>query len=72
MILVNNGNMSSIHSLNRLVGIGSSSQYLFGDFSTIFLTSTSVIDLNSESWVLNFGSSCQSIFGLPSPCQGSK
>ncbi len=57
MILVNNGNISSIHSLNRLVGIGSSSQYLFGDFSTIFLTSSSVSDLNSESWVLNFSSS---------------
>ncbi len=68
MIFVNNGNISLIHSLTRLVGIGSSSQYLIGDFSTIFLTSSSVIDLNSESWVLNLGSSCQTIWGLPSPC----
>ncbi len=66
MILVNNGNISSIHSLHILPGIGSNSQYLFGDF-TIFLTSSSQNDLNSESWVLNFGSSCQTILELPSP-----
>ncbi len=39
MNLVNNGNILSIHSLNRLVGIGSTSQFLFGDVSTIYLTS---------------------------------
>ncbi len=55
IICVSVGKKSSIYSLRIVVGIDSSSQYLFGDLSIIDLTSLSVNGLKSVSSLVNIG-----------------